>query len=181
MRKDIIFDPQMTTYDMAALEALVEQYKPEHALEVGSWKGLSSSIIARHAAVLYCVDTWRGAPDEQDMTHEAGQRDVFQVFCSNMGALNLQDKIKPMIMTSDQARKIFVPDHLDFIYIDGDHTYESVAWDLDWWGQLKVGGVMAGHDYDAGHPGVRRALDERFPGAFKVLDRSSIWFLQKGK
>lgn len=171
---------QMTTYDMAALESLVEQIKPINALEIGSWKGLSSSIIARHTGTLYCVDTWAGAPDEKDMVKEADQRDIFDIFCKNMMALNLGDKVKPMLMTSDQARKIFVPDHLDFIYIDGDHTYEAVAWDLDWWGQLKVGGWMAGHDYDDGHPGVRRALDERFPEAFKIMDKSSIWYLQKG-
>lgn len=177
---DIVFDPQMTTYDQAALEALVESIKPDHALEVGSWKGLSTSIIARHAKAVYCVDTWRGAANEKHMVKEAAERSVLEIFLSNMKALGVGDRIKPMVMPSNEARQIFAADHLDFIYIDGDHDYAAVSWDLDWWGRLRSGGWMAGHDYDIGHPGVRRALDERFPGQFKVLDRSSIWVIQKG-
>lgn len=37
---------------------------------------------------------------------------------------------------------------LDFVYIDGDHRYPSVYEDLCiWWNMLKVGGIIAGHDF----------------------------------
>ena len=44
------------------------------------------------------------------------------------------------------ARNFHQP--LDFIFIDGDHGFEGVLGDyFDWSGMLKVGGVIAFHDY----------------------------------
>ena len=42
-----------------------------------------------------------------------------------------------------------VPDEsLDFVYIDGDHTFDYVMTDLIWWAKkVRMGGVVAGHDY----------------------------------
>jgi lipopolysaccharide biosynthesis glycosyltransferase len=41
------------------------------------------------------------------------------------------------------------PDNfIDFIYIDGNHSYEGCKYDLELsWRKLKVGGILAGHDY----------------------------------
>jgi len=37
---------------------------------------------------------------------------------------------------------------LDFVYIDGDHTFDYVMTDLIWWARkVRFGGVVAGHDY----------------------------------
>jgi predicted O-methyltransferase YrrM len=40
-----------------------------------------------------------------------------------------------------------VPNELDFIFIDGDHSYEGIKrdWD-DWSKKLKIGGIIALHD-----------------------------------
>lgn len=36
----------------------------------------------------------------------------------------------------------------DFIYLDGDHSYEGVKAELPlFWGKIRPGGVLAGHDY----------------------------------
>jgi hypothetical protein len=42
-----------------------------------------------------------------------------------------------------------VPDEsLDWVYIDGDHTFDYVMTDLIWWARkVRYGGVVAGHDY----------------------------------
>ena len=50
---------------------------------------------------------------------------------------------------------------VDFVYIDGAHTHEDVTRDIqDWWGVLRPHGILAGHDFDAQHPGVRMAVIE---------------------
>lgn len=52
-----------------------------------------------------------------------------------------------------------IPDPLDFIYIDGDHAYESVKQDIALAAQLvKMGGVIGGHD--AGAEDVDKAVME---------------------
>ena len=52
--------------------------------------------------------------------------------------------------------------YFDFIYVDGDHSYEAVLADLlAWYPKLKKFGVMCGDDY--GHPsglGVIKAVNE---------------------
>lgn len=36
----------------------------------------------------------------------------------------------------------------DFVYIDSDHCYEPTQRDIaQWWPKVKVGGIIAGHDY----------------------------------
>ena len=49
-------------------------------------------------------------------------------------------------MSADAVRR--VPNNLDFVYIDGNHTYKYVKADLEnYWPKIRKGGVLAGHDY----------------------------------
>ena len=61
-------------------------------------------------------------------------------------------------MSKDAVNEI--PDgSLDYIFIDGDHSYEAVAKDMElYYSKVKSGGIFAGHD--KGLPGVDRAIDE---------------------
>lgn len=53
-----------------------------------------------------------------------------------------------------------IPDPLDFIYIDGNHSYEYVIQDILLSAKLvKKGGVIGGHDFARGN-GVKKAVDE---------------------
>ena len=62
--------------------------------------------------------------------------------------------------TSETASK-HVPDHLDFIYIDGDHRYDAVKQDLTcWYPKIRKGGVLAGHDFNMLHKEVHRAVTD---------------------
>lgn len=56
-------------------------------------------------------------------------------------------------------------DEFDFVFIDGDHTYDGVRADwLAWSPLVRMGGVVAFHDtwpnYDRHEPGVVRWVDE---------------------
>ena len=49
---------------------------------------------------------------------------------------------------SMEALKDFEDESLDFIYIDGNHTFPYIAADIfGWERKLKKGGIMSGHDY----------------------------------
>ena len=60
------------------------------------------------------------------------------------------------------AAEMFEDGSLDFIYIDGLHDYESVKADIaGFYPKLKVGGIIAGHDYHLGDwPGVYNSVNE---------------------
>lgn len=59
----------------------------------------------------------------------------------------------------------------DFVFIDADHTYESLLADLKaWWPLIRVGGAIAGHDHTGSFPGVEQACREFFgEGGYDVV------------
>lgn len=64
----------------------------------------------------------------------------------------------------------------DFVYIDAEHSYKMVKSDLEEsYKRVKVGGIIAGHDYSmAQFPGVCAAVDE-----FCKEKNLEIFFLSK--
>ncbi len=60
-----------------------------------------------------------------------------------------KDKIKFFECTSQEAVLNFEDESLDFIFIDADHSYDSVFQDLSiWYPKIKKGGLLTGHDYE---------------------------------
>jgi hypothetical protein len=70
---------------------------------------------------------------------------------------------------------------LDFVFIDGDHSYSGVMGDLSTWTPLiREGGLIAGHDWTRSAPGVAKAVKE-FAGLSGVFqepndDNSDLGF-----
>ncbi len=53
-----------------------------------------------------------------------------------------------MKMKSEEAAPYVEDESLDFVYIDGDHSFDYVMLDLILWPRkVRKGGVVAGHDY----------------------------------
>lgn len=62
----------------------------------------------------------------------------------------------------------------DFVFVDAGHSYGAVKSDLEAWEpKVRAGGWFGGHDYHPNHPGVIRAVDERF-GEVDLLE-GWIW------
>lgn len=65
---------------------------------------------------------------------------------------------------SETACQSFTDGQLDFVFIDGNHSYDFVVQDLElWYPKVKAGGIIACHDYmfDKYHKGihVKMAVD----------------------
>jgi hypothetical protein len=73
-----------------------------------------------------------------------------------------RDRVKWHLETSEEASHKFSTESLDFVYLDGDHSYEAVKKDIRlWWPKVKQNGMLAGHDFDIiGHPDVHKAVLE---------------------
>jgi hypothetical protein len=67
------------------------------------------------------------------------------------------DNAELIIKTSLDASKDFADDSLDFVFIDGNHSFESAYMDIiTWYPKLKVGGLFSGDDFNI--DGVNDAL-----------------------
>lgn len=136
-----------------------------HFVEVGAWKGKSSSYMAVLIAnsqkniKFDVVDTWKGSPEHKN-TPSVLHDTLYSEFLKNMEPV--KDYYTPLKTTSVIAASYYEDLSLDFVFIDADHTYESVKEDLlAWLPKVKVGGVIAGDDYP--WPGVSRAVNEIIP------------------
>lgn len=148
------------------------------ALEIGSFHGKSTAILAQFFDVVFAVDLWGNVDNGIDNYQDIGQHH-FISFIKNMVNLELIDRVIPIVGTSNVLRNI--PSlNLDFIYIDASHYYEDVKKDIDnSLPHLVKGGWLAGDDYkrpgygyppyDPNHPhhgsndpwsGVAKSFDE---------------------
>src|ERR1051325_4709866 len=184
------------TPDMETLYALARlQERPGGLfLEVGSWKGRSSYILAAvaHAAGarLVCLDTWHGyvnrsapcfAEAEQDrdfIRHIKANLAEFGVAEAtvNPGALGATVTLWPGV-SWDEAR-IMDNHQFDLVFLDADH--DSPGFDQDvaaFWPKVRHGGVLCGHDY--GHPDfpdVKRVVDREF---LTATHTGPVWYVWK--
>lgn len=92
-----------------------------------------------------------------------------------------QDKIKFIEKYSDKAAED-VPGNLDFIYVDGGHEYECVKKDIElYYPKVKKGGVFGGHDFDANHLEVCKAVFEFVQkNNLRLYGKHRDWWIIKG-
>ena len=71
----------------------------------------------------------------------------------------------------------------DFVFIDGDHSYEQCKKDIINYSPLvREGGIISGHNYheasNSAHPGVHQAVKEVLGNNIN-LERDFIWWVKK--
>jgi hypothetical protein len=113
------------------------------AVEIGVHKGkFAHTMTKQWKGHYYLVDPWMKYPGYTIFDHcdrEADYQHVVQKFGDN-------PNVHIMRCMSMEAA-ILVPDALDFVYIDGNHTYDYVIDDIcTWWPKVRHGGILAGHD-----------------------------------
>lgn len=122
---------------------MIEKYAADKklALEVGSYQGVSAARIAKAMAAdgtLYCVDPWEAI--------NGNINPCYAIFQRHLRRAGVTEKILVLQNISTQADEL-LPDELDFIFIDGDHSWTGVETDWRLVGQkLRVGGVVCLHD-----------------------------------
>ncbi len=150
--------------DIAEYRRLVEDV-PEGGIigELGCYKGRSlcsvADIILRKKLRVYIVDIFTGTESEKK------EDDYQKEFERNAGRFGIHDNISKIYKaTTDEAVEYFDTGVFDLLFIDADHSYESVKKDLDNWARtIRPGGTISGHDY-GNHPGVSKAVNEKWSG-----------------
>jgi len=158
------------------LQFLAEQAATRNLIvEIGSWMGRSTRALADNCpGKVLAVDTWKGSDERQhrDFLRDKPEDWLMMEFMNNVAGVN----VYPYRLTSLAAAETFKDEEFDLIFIDASHTYEDAKADILAWGNLLApGGLLCGHDYQSGAPGVIEAVNELLDG-FKVCN--SIWYVQ---
>jgi hypothetical protein len=167
--------PEEIQYDLDRASLIARLPKGGVGAEVGSWRGdFAAQLLAgAEPRTLYLIDPWayRGqAGYEQAMYGDAvakGQESMDAIHDSVLERFREQTdagRVSVWRKRSGDAARELAAQSFDWIYIDGDHTYDAVKADLEAFLPLvRSGGILAGDDYgDAGWwgDGVTRAVDE---------------------
>lgn len=124
--------------------------------EIGVRRGSFSKILCGYnpALKLYCVDPWE--PYSNKYTQERQDR-IYAQCLENLQGLNVV-----IIRKRSMDALADVQDgELDFVFIDGNHSFDYIAPDIIYWSmKVRSGGIVACHDYYAfGWSGVVQAVD----------------------
>jgi len=110
--------------------------------EIGTYKGEFTTLLCEAGLYVYAIDPWKVYSEQlsqkrQDFLYGHAQR-----------ALNKFKNCTIIRKFSMDAVKDFKDESLDFVYIDGDHSFKAVACDIaEWAKKVRKGGAVSGHDY----------------------------------
>ena len=145
----------------ASIEFMEKNYTKDKELkiaEIGVFRGINSKVILDNLNVgkLYLIDPYKYTePDEYSLAHldlKQAQREM------KKRLRNYTDKINLIEGDSLDAVKS-LPNDLDYVYLDGNHSYAVVSKEMvAYWEKLKAGGILAGHD--AQHWEITKAIIE---------------------
>lgn len=156
---------------ISVLEICNHEFPGGVGVEVGVAGGhFARQILATWKTIgkLNLVDPWKHFDESKfeegyvdgynldDETQEARYQDIVKHFSPD-------SRVNIIRLESLEAAEKFPPRCANFIYIDANHCYQAAKKDLNaWWGNLKRGGIMAGHDYyNSGNAyEVKKAVDE---------------------
>lgn len=156
-----------------------------HFVELGSYMGKSTLFMADAIAKsgkkirFDAVDLWEHRPGFPTNTffpevikEHGSLRNAFLHFLASSGLSDFVNVCQGDIVEKASSYR---DGSLDFVFLDADHSYEGTRDQLlAYIPKIKPGGVLAGHDYENGHPGVVQAVKEIFPEAVKR--NSSFWW-----
>ena len=86
-----------------------------------------------------------------------------EVFIKNI--MNVFKNVEWINVSTTEESSALVKDEIDYIFIDGDHSYKGVEKDcIHWLPKLKSGCLVTLHDFNNVHfIGVRQAFEEYAP------------------
>lgn len=129
-------------------------------VEIGVWHGVTTTVLARAMAregVLFAVDPFPKGRLGVSLHEYIAHSEVARAGHPDVRWLRTRGEEAPTLVDGD----------VDFIFIDGDHSYDGLRGDWEAWApRIKIGGVVALHD--------SRSTDAR-----PISDAGSVRFTQE--
>ena len=148
----------------------------ENILELGCYHGRSTrAMLDNSNARLWCVDSWSGIDESGVQGRITITEDDYRQFLENIA--DVDERVTVMPMFTREAFEILPSGIFDMIFIDADHEYEAVKFDIE--NSLPLlypGGLLCGHDYNERWPGVERAVEKIFGDKFGIGGHQIWWY-----
>lgn len=150
------------------LPTLLNERRLEYeGAEVGVLFGDFSAHILKHwGGKLHMIDPWVQQDPEVYL-------DGCNAVSMNKAYERAKARVAPFSVRANLIRSFsleashgFRDGQLDFVYLDANHSFDSVSADLlAWWPKVRAGGIVAGHDFYERHDeyqncGVESAVRE---------------------
>jgi len=152
-RYQISFDQEMpiklASDRMKEMPKLFRKLGFKVGAEIGVATGRYSKVLCQWmpGLKLYCVDPWTEYDDYVESKTVAGQATLTTIFEQSKTRL-APFNCEFVRSFSMDAVKDFKDGSLDFVFIDGNHSFEFVINDIaEWSKKVRVGGIVSGHDY----------------------------------
>ena len=164
--------PWMSSHtDRTTLAELFNEAGFKKGAEIGVRMGRYSKILCEKipGLELYSIDPWIAYGNK----YTAERQEIYyQEALKNLAPFNA----KIIRKSSMDALADFPDKSLDFVHIDGGHTFDNVAPDLIFWAKkVKKGGIVSLHDYYHFHmSGVVEAVD-----AYTKCHCINPWYVTK--
>ncbi len=134
--------------------------------EIGVWKGEFSQLIIKknNPTKLYLIDPWKDFGDDYfDKKHvkyrQENQNLRFNLVNQKLKNNILKNQVEILKMTSEEALSRLENIKFDFIYVDGNHQYKFVKYDIEnYFKLLNESGYLVGDDYRI--ESVKKAVDD---------------------
>lgn len=180
------------------LLSLIKNNKYESVAEIGVWRGDTSRLILQLPFVkqLILVDPYlygmnifdcdeKVAPDRmpegmyfctmgEKVKNQDELNELYRVTFNSLRPYG--NRVEFLRMDSIQACKKISFNSLDIVFIDAVHTYPHVKEDIKCWlPKIKLGGMIAGDNYESDFPGVIKAVDELLPER-TIFEGGPVWY-----
>jgi hypothetical protein len=158
-------------------------------VEVGVWRGANTAALLAKFLRLHmiAVDPWHLGGE-----HDSMPKSVQEMKDAMMEYMKVTEfahsRLTTLPMSSEHAAFQIDNNSVDFVFLDGNHSYPSVYRDLRWmYSKVRAGGIFAGHDYggrgdERGRFGVKRAVDEFVGGLSPIpelhVESGLVWWFR---
>ena len=132
--------------DRNQLSSIFHELGYTSGAEIGVEEGVFSECLLKDnpGCKLYAIDAWKAYRNYRDHTRQ----EKLDRFYENTKARLAPYTVEIVRKFSIDAVKDFADRSLDFVYIDGNHDFYHCTTDICLWTKkVKVGGIIAGHDY----------------------------------
>ena len=116
-------------------------------IEIGTYIGDNAKSILKTLDIkkLFLIDPYKLYVGSYDYVRDNGE---VSEKIAHKKLKQWEDKIVWIKRLSSECLNE-IPNNLDFVYIDGNHSYEYVEQDIkNYWDKVKIGGIFGGHDID---------------------------------